>query len=416
MGKSLNEMLARYDDAVLKGDVKELNKLGNEFFELEDYGNAKKCCEAGVKLGDAESLCNLGYLYNLGLGVAKDCEKALCYYNKALDLGCLESLYWIGLLYVTGEIETDYDKANECFKRSIEEKRYVEECKDYINVISYVEGSTEVNYDLIFEDQIEIVNIDERSKIIYEMLKNGSQVVVYNSLKDLTLEILNNMPDDAIINIRTIKHAVDVNIYSDFYTVSELKMILIRINEILLDIDMNQNEEDIFMQIYLKLGDIIKPIKFDYHNIFDLGFYDSSFFNLMSLCSGISVCRGSALVLKNVLDIVGIECEILVSKGDEDFFNHTYSQVRINGMWYYCDLEWDKKYGIYYCLICERKFKDSDSHQTSHLTPEHVATEEYPNRMQLFDRNCLKVFGVDLLERVKMLESQYGQGEEMQKK
>ena len=451
MGKSLQEMLERYKEAIKLGDAKTLNGLGDKFFECGDYENAKKCYEYSVKLGDAEALCSLGYLYNFGLGVKQDylvainCyersaekgekvayynlatlyfmgsgveknhEKALCYYDKALDLGCLESLFWLGVLYVSGEVEVDYSKANEYFKRSIEEKIEVDESEYYINAISYIGGSTKVNYSLIFEDQIEKVNSDERLKTIYEMLKKGSKVVAYDSLKDLTLEILNNMPDDMIINIGNVKF-VDADIHSDFYTVSELKMVFMRINEILSDIDRSQNEEDIFMQIYLKLGDAIMPPKIDYHNVCNLEFYDSSFFNLMSLCNGIGVCRGCTQVLKNLLDIVEIECEILVSKECEKNIRHMYNQVRINGRWYYCDLMFDSYTIIDYCLRSEQEFKKSNLYHSSYLMPEHEANEKYPDRIFLANRNCFKVFGVDLATKFKMLMSQFKQIDEIQKK
>lgn len=411
MEKSLQEMLECYKEAIKLGDAKTLNDLGDKFFECGDYENAKKCYEYSVKLGDAEALCSLGYLYDEGLGVEKNHEKALCYYDKALDLGCLESLFWLGVLYVSGEVEVDYSKANEYFKRSIEEKIEVDESEYYINAISYIGGSAEVDYCLIFEDQIEKVNSDERLKTIYEMLKKGSKVVAYDSLKDLTLEILNNMPDDMIINIRNVKF-VDADIHSDFYTVSELKMVFIRIKEILSDIDMNQNEDDVFMQIYLKLGDAIKPPKI----VCNLEFYDSSFFNLMSLCNGIGVCRGCTQVLKNLLDIVEIECEILASKVCEKNIRHMYNQVRINGRWYYCDLMFDSYTIIDYCLRSEQEFKKSNLYHTSYLMPEHEANEKYPDRISLAQRNCLKVFGVDLATRIKMLKSQFKQIDEIQKK
>lgn len=78
-----------------------------------------------------------------------------------------------------------------------------------------------------------------------------------NKIKDYIikslLEFFNEKKDDTVINIRQMKDLTFSSI-TDFYTVSDLKKIVNVYKKFFDGIDLNQNQEDIFMQIYIKLA------------------------------------------------------------------------------------------------------------------------------------------------------------------
>lgn len=374
------------------GNPEALSDLGYMYEEgiivEQDYEKAKEYYEQAAKKGDAEAYYLLGELYYDGLGVKRNHEMSKYYHEIALKKGIKESLLSLGLIYVSGEIEIDYKKAIEFIEKSIEEDILTESCQRYLNCILYCYvPQKKVDYNEMFELALEENNDDEYLKKINKFLKNGANVIVYNSLKEITLEELNNMSNDTIINIRNIQF-MDTNLCSDFYTVSDLKEILIKCNEILAGIDRNQKEEDIFMQIYLKLGEMIES---DLETMENDDQNDSKLNNLMVLLEKKGLCRGFSILLKNLLDIVGIECIILSSKSDDENNAHAYNQVKINGKWYYCDLTWDSKYIIFFCLRSEEEYKKISLLETSYSTKEYPAEEDYPNIKLLAKKNYLKL-------------------------
>ena len=53
------------------------------------------------------------------------------------------------------------------------------------------------------------------------------------------------------------------------------------------------------------------------------------------MCKGKSVCVGISEILRNVLAVRGLECNLIQGNG------HAFNQVKINGKWYYTDLTSD---------------------------------------------------------------------------
>ena len=360
----------------------------------QDYAKAKEYYEQAAKKGDAEAYYLLGELYFDGLGVKRNHEMSKYYHEVALKKGIKESLLSLGLIYVSGEVEVDYKRAIEYIEKSIDENILTESCKYSLNHILYCYvPERQIDYKLMFKSELEENTDDEYLKKINNFLESGSNVIVYNSLKEIKLEELNNMPNDTIINIRNIKF-MDANPCSDFYTISDLKEILIKCNEILVGIDRNQKEEDIFMQIYLKLGEMIES---NLELMENGNSSDSKLNNLMILIEKKGLCRGFSILLKNLMDIVGIECIILSSKPDNENNAHAYNQVKINGKWYYCDLTWDSKYIIFFCLRSEEEYKKISLLETSYLTKEYPAEEDYPNIKLLAKKNYLKLLKNNIL-------------------
>ena len=55
--------------------------------------------EKGAELGNAESICMIGYIYEKGLGVKKDLKKAIEQYSKAGKMGYMKAYGNLGTLY-----------------------------------------------------------------------------------------------------------------------------------------------------------------------------------------------------------------------------------------------------------------------------------------------------------------------------
>ena len=60
---------------------------------------SKDYFEKGAALGDAESICMIGYLFEKGLGVKKDIEKAIEHYSKAGKKGYMKAYNNLGTVY-----------------------------------------------------------------------------------------------------------------------------------------------------------------------------------------------------------------------------------------------------------------------------------------------------------------------------
>lgn len=85
-----------------------------------------------------------------------------------------------------------------------------------------------------------------------------------------------------------------------------------------------------------------------------------------ALCDKKCVCAGYVEALSLLLSKAGIECnevygntKLADSKG---FPEHVWSQVKINGKWYNCDVTWDsiqrdKRDDYEFCLLSDSEFR-----------------------------------------------------------
>ena len=100
-------------------------------FAATDEGNIKDL-ETRALNGDADAQNAIGKVYLLGLyGVEQDSAKALEWLEKAAAQGYARSLFWLGLLYETGDgVKKDLPKAKELFKQACD-KGVEEGCEAY---------------------------------------------------------------------------------------------------------------------------------------------------------------------------------------------------------------------------------------------------------------------------------------------
>ena len=90
-----------------------------EAFEHKDYIAAAELFEEAANMGDAASLCNLGYCYEVGLGVDRDTKMAVDCYRRAANAGSARAQYNLGVCYALGAgVSEDFDQAVEYMNKA----------------------------------------------------------------------------------------------------------------------------------------------------------------------------------------------------------------------------------------------------------------------------------------------------------
>ena len=89
------------------------------------FEEAKTYFEQAAEAGHIDGMAGLGQLYQCGDGVEQSEEKALFWYKKAVDSGCEDGWWMMGITYEGTE---NYPKAIECYEKAIE---YDSQAKGY---------------------------------------------------------------------------------------------------------------------------------------------------------------------------------------------------------------------------------------------------------------------------------------------
>ena len=85
-----------------------------------EHAKRRELYENRCALGDANAMCNLGIVYNDGLGVAVDFIKARQFYEKGAALGNGCAINSLGTMYAKGEgVDVDFDKSRELYEQSM---------------------------------------------------------------------------------------------------------------------------------------------------------------------------------------------------------------------------------------------------------------------------------------------------------
>jgi hypothetical protein len=259
-----------------------------------------------------------------------------------------------------------------------------------INQIDYYLGNTnklDFKNALASEKEIFSEEKDIYFKTLCNKVKKGTNIITISSLKELPLDKLQSINKDSLIFLNN--QAIGANISTSLYTYNQMLEIIDACNEITKEIDLNQKEEDIFMQIYTKILERVESvIGIEENHIFNI-----SYFNLYSLIDGVGVCAAFSIVLKTLLELVGIECNLI------DTTKHQFNQVKVNNKWYYCDICWDKSEGyLDNCLKSKEDFCKSKIHIPYSNNNLHETNESYPNIMELYKKNLIKLYKEDYLE------------------
>ena len=95
---------------------------GIEFFNQENYAEAVKWYRKAADQGYAAAQYDLGFSYNLGLGVSQDYTEAVKWYRKAAEQGFADAQYNLGCCYGLGQgVPQDYAEAVKWFRKAAEQ-------------------------------------------------------------------------------------------------------------------------------------------------------------------------------------------------------------------------------------------------------------------------------------------------------
>ncbi len=99
--------------------AKEYATAGDRFYHKKNYKSAFKEYEQCARMGHSGCQLMLGTLYNDGLGVVKDLNKARELYEKSARKNNSNAIYNLGVLYLNGSgVKKDMAKAHELFLKS----------------------------------------------------------------------------------------------------------------------------------------------------------------------------------------------------------------------------------------------------------------------------------------------------------
>ena len=141
------------------------------------------------------------------------------------------------------------------------------------------------------------------------------------------------------------------------FKINEFIQIKKSINSITRNIDVNKREIEKFLKVYEILGKNIEPTK--YKDLYE-AIYEKK-----------ASCHGYSELLNLALNNVGINSISIIGdykkKNHPQHEGHAWNQVKIDGVWYNCDLTWDsqemrKKRTVKYCLKGDKYFLHDDEH------------------------------------------------------
>lgn len=365
----------------------------------QNYYFAKRYFEVAALQGKADSNEYLGIMYENGWGGEQNYQKAKDYYLQAIKQGKTSCLYRLANMYERGlGVRQSFYKALILYEKAFKNFSLISKIRE-IELLFYL-GKVDIRD--CYRDLFHLVYFynslfknDPYLREIYDKINNDSELIVIDDINNLTLDYLNSLDENSLIFVKPNLVKTVLYLFNEFYTVKTMKNIIKEVESLIQNIDMNQLDDDRFMQAYIKLGLLISNDSYHIENI-SKGILQTYPYNLITLIKRKGVCQGYAKVLKMVLKKLGIECIIIHSN------THAYNMVKIYGKWYYCDLTWDstliKQGQINYCLKSKEDFINCDGDTCeSHIVDifsvkdEHESLESYPDVLNLFNKNLTKI-------------------------
>lgn len=80
------------------------------YYESTNPETAYRYLSRSAELGDAEAMCRVGYCHEVGLGVRANYQKAVNWYQEAIDNGYVKAYRFLGTLYINGNGVTKNEK------------------------------------------------------------------------------------------------------------------------------------------------------------------------------------------------------------------------------------------------------------------------------------------------------------------
>jgi TPR repeat protein len=116
----LANFAALHVEAVEQKSVHEVElQSGAQFIEKKQYGEGYKTFKKLADGGCPYSQCVVGLMHKNGIGVKKDPQLAIAYFEKSAKQGFGDAQRWLGEMYYKGEgVRADHAKALEWFEKA----------------------------------------------------------------------------------------------------------------------------------------------------------------------------------------------------------------------------------------------------------------------------------------------------------
>ena len=95
---------------------------GDEYYDAKNYTEAAKWYRKAAEQGYADAQCDLGYLYDQGLGVTKNYTEAVKWYRKAAEQGSKTAQCNLGYMYEEGlGVTRNYSEAMKWYRKAADQ-------------------------------------------------------------------------------------------------------------------------------------------------------------------------------------------------------------------------------------------------------------------------------------------------------
>lgn len=181
---------------------------------------------------------------------------------------------------------------------------------------------------------------------------------------------------------------VNMHKYDNIYTISEIKRILAEIEKIEKGINPNWSQEQKLMYFVGTLKN-----KIIYHP-FHENAPSKDIRSLRGLFSHNTVCAGYAVILKELCDRNGIECQYVegcTTKEDYDkgYLTHAWNIVKINGNYFPLDLTWNAGSSASGKTMSISDLANVNEFVKSHIPGKHEAIQDYRRTLKSIDGQYL---------------------------
>lgn len=112
-----------YSDTTSEEDM--IFMLGKENYNKKEFKTAVNNYRYSANKGHSKAQCDLGYMYEMGLGVTKDYHEAVLWYRKSADQGLCVAQCNLGFMYEKGlGVPQDYKAALKWYQEAAEQGDY----------------------------------------------------------------------------------------------------------------------------------------------------------------------------------------------------------------------------------------------------------------------------------------------------
>ena len=181
---------------------------------------------------------------------------------------------------------------------------------------------------------------------------------------------------------------VNIHKYDNIYTISEIKRILAEIEKIEKGINPNWSQEQKLMYFVGTLKN-----KIIYHPFHETA-ASKDIRSLRGLFSHNTVCAGYAVILKELCDRNGIECQYVEGcckqeDLDKGYLTHAWNIVKINGNYFPLDLTWNAGSSASGKTMSISDLANVNEFVKTHIPGKHEAIQDYRRTLKSIDGQYL---------------------------